>query len=122
MGSPTRAFARSWLIVPVTYGWGLREELRDSTRERLRQEKIWAIYEDVDGGMWFGTRGRGLFLLREGKISNYSTAQGFPSNNIFSIMEDDHAALWMSSSTGVFSVDRKNLENSARNEHSKTHI
>ena len=90
--------------------------------ERLRQEKIWAIHEDVDGGMWFGTRGRGLFVLREGKISNYSTAQGFPSNNIFSITEDDHAALWMSSSTGVFSVDRKNLENSARNGHSQIAI
>jgi signal transduction histidine kinase len=43
-------------------------------------------------------------------VTKYTTAQGLPSNNILSIVEDDHAALWMSSSIGVFSVDRKELE------------
>ena len=29
--------------------------------------KVWAIHEDSDGGLWFGTRNNGLFRLRDGK-------------------------------------------------------
>jgi signal transduction histidine kinase len=86
--------------------------------EAMREEKVWAMYEDRNGGMWFGTRGGGLFLLSKGKVTKYTTAQGLPSNNIFSIVEDAHAALWMSSSTGLFSIDRKELERGASDGHS----
>jgi len=35
----------------------------------LAQMKVWAIHEDQDGGLWFGTRDNGLYRLRDGKLA-----------------------------------------------------
>ena len=76
----------------------------------LGSERIWAIHVDSGGTLWMGTRGRGLFRLANGKLTNFTTRDGLPSNNIYTLLEDPDGSLWMSSPVGVFRVSRKDLD------------
>ena len=67
----------------------------------LQHIPVWAIREDSEGGLWFGTAGQGLFLLQSGHLSHFSSANGLPSNKIFEILEDQTHRLWFSSPNGV---------------------
>ena len=78
--------------------------------ERLRGQKVWAIHEDSGGGLWIGTHGAGLFLLKDGRLTQFTAKQGLPSNKIHFIAEDAQENLWMSSPSGIISVSRRDLE------------
>jgi ligand-binding sensor domain-containing protein/signal transduction histidine kinase len=82
----------------------------DPLLERLRGHKIWALYEDADGGLWMGTHGAGLFFLRGGRLRQFTTRDGLPSNKICFLAEDLRGNLWMSGPSGVISVARRDLE------------
>jgi ligand-binding sensor domain-containing protein len=60
----------------------------DPLLERLRGQKIWALHEDSDGGLWIGTQGAGLFLRKGGGLWQFTMAQGLPNNKIYFITED----------------------------------
>jgi ligand-binding sensor domain-containing protein/signal transduction histidine kinase len=78
----------------------------------LAGEKVWAIHEDPDGGLWFGTRGAGLFLLQSSAgrtLTGFTTKHGLANNNIHQILEDKSGSLWLSSPSCVFSVNRRDL-------------
>jgi signal transduction histidine kinase len=77
---------------------------------RLRGLKIWSIYEDADEGLWIGTHGAGLFLLKGGRLAQFTTGQGLPSNKIHFVTEDAQGNLWMSTPSGIVSVSRHDLE------------
>ena len=81
---------------------------------RLQTEKVWAIHEDPQGGLWFGTRGSGVFSFNRGRLSSYTTAQGLASNSIYQILEDRHGVFWISGPNGVSSVSRADLERNGR--------
>lgn len=59
-----------------------------------------------DKYIWFGTDGGGLnrYDLQTGKIVNYSTVDGLPSNYICGIAAGN-GCLWISSSDGIFCFD-----------------
>lgn len=84
----------------------------DARLDSLRGQKVWAFFEDRTGGMWIGTHGSGLFQWKNGKLSQFATRNGIPSNIHF-IVEDQTGNLWLSSPAGVFSVARKDLEAAA---------
>jgi signal transduction histidine kinase len=75
----------------------------DSIVEQLRNRKIWAIYEDSEGSVWLGTRGDGLFRIRAGKLTRFTTANGLASNYIYQILGNGRGAFWLASPSGVFS-------------------
>lgn len=79
----------------------------------LRDKKVWAIHEDDDGGLWFGTRKNGLFLWKSKRLSAFTTAQGLTSNSIYQILEDSKRVLWLSGPNGISSICRKDLEATA---------
>ncbi len=81
---------------------------------RLQTEKVWAIHEDPEGGIWFGTRSSGLFRWKNGKLTSYSTAQGLASNSIYQILEDRRGTFWISGPNGVSSFGRHELEATER--------
>jgi ligand-binding sensor domain-containing protein len=60
----------------------------DPALERLRGQKVWALREDGEGKLWIGTHGAGLFLLKDGALTQFTTKDGLPSNKIHSIIED----------------------------------
>src|SRR5207342_384714 len=69
---------------------------------------------DAEGGVWFGTRGAGLFRWKAGEINVYTTAQGLASNSIFHIIEDRNGKFWMSGPNGISSISRRDLDSLAR--------
>jgi len=84
--------------------------LSDAATRALAQMKIWAIHEDSDGALWFGTRNNGLFRFRDGKVVHYTEADGLPGNAIFQILEDGSGHLWMSGPNGISLLDRHELD------------
>jgi ligand-binding sensor domain-containing protein/signal transduction histidine kinase len=81
----------------------------DAAFAPLKQEKIWSIY--VDGkSLWLGTRGGGLVLLRDGKMTRFVRQDGLVSNSIYQIVDDLAGRLWLSSPVGVFSLRRTELD------------
>jgi len=84
--------------------------VRDVATTALAQMKIWAIHEDQDGGLWFGTRNDGLFRLRDGRITHFSAEDGLAGNAIYDILEDAAGHMWMSGPNGVSLLNRHELD------------
>ena len=84
--------------------------IHDVATVSMAQTKIWAIHEDPDGGLWFGTRNNGLFRLRDGEMAHFSTADGLAGDAIYDILEDSNAHLWMSGPNGVSLLNRHELD------------
>lgn len=84
--------------------------LNDAAIAPLAQMKVWAIHEDADGGLWFGTRDNGLYRLRGGKLAHYTAADGLASNAIYQILEDAAGHMWISGPNGVTLVNRHELD------------
>lgn len=69
------------------------------------------LHEDRDGGLWLATKGAGVRLVRDGRASpTIGIAQGLPSAWVAQVLEDDHRRLWLSTSKGILSIDRAELE------------
>lgn len=84
--------------------------VHDAATAALEQMKIWAIHEDADGGLWFGTRNSGLFRFRNGRMANFTTRDGLASNAIYQILEDKSGHLWLSGPNGISMLNRDELE------------
>ena len=84
--------------------------VHDVATAALAQMKIWAIHEDTDGGIWFGTRSSGLFRFRNGKMAQFTTRDGLASNAIYQILEDGAGHLWMSGPNGISMLNRHELD------------
>jgi ligand-binding sensor domain-containing protein/signal transduction histidine kinase len=84
--------------------------LSDAATGALAQMKIWAIHEDSDGGLWFGTLNNGLFRFSGGKIAHYSAQDGLADNAIYQLLEDGAGHLWMSGPNGISRLNRHELD------------
>jgi ligand-binding sensor domain-containing protein len=84
--------------------------VRDPRLDRFNGVKVWALHRDADRGLWIGTQGAGLFLFKSGRLTQFTTSHGLPSNKIHFIGEDTRGNLWMSGPSGVVSVSRQDLE------------
>lgn len=84
--------------------------VQDAATSAMAQMKVWAIHEDADGGLWFGTRNNGLFRLRAGLLSHFTTEDGLASNAIYEILEDGGGHLWMSGPNGISMLSRSELD------------
>jgi len=76
----------------------------------MRQDKVWAIHQDSDGTLWFGTRNNGLYRLRAGDLTHFTTADGLASHSIYDIREDNAGHFWLSGPTGISLLDRHELD------------
>lgn len=64
---------------------------------------IYSMYFPTSDKVWFGTDGGGINLLdlKSGKAVTYSTANGLPSNYVYSILPDSQGHLWLSTDKGL---------------------
>ncbi|MDB4335109.1 response regulator, partial [bacterium] len=85
------------------------ESALDSTEEF--QPDINVMYEDSRGKIWLGTNGNGLYLFNkeEKRIVNFSTSTAIQGNIIYSIVEDNSQHLWLSTNSGLSSLNIINL-------------
>lgn len=84
--------------------------VQDEATRALAQLKIWAMHEDRDGGLWFGTRNNGLFRFRDGKIAHFTASDGLAGNAIYQILEDHAEHLWLSGPSGISMLNRRELD------------
>lgn len=70
---------------------------------------ILALYEDANKQLWIGTRGAGLFKYSPSNDDFLCCNKLFNFNkeNISSIIEDAQGLLWISSNSGIASLDRQ---------------
>jgi diguanylate cyclase (GGDEF)-like protein len=81
-----------------------------TTRDGLSSDIVNVLHEDAGGTLWVGTFGGGLNRMRGERLVAYTTAQGLYDDAIFSILEDSGGRLWMSCNKGVFSVEKRELD------------
>lgn len=80
----------------------------DTTRGKTINEfPVYNIFEDSKHTLWFATTGGGLIKLSHDMktIKRYTTANGLPSNVLYSILEDSSNHLWIGSSKGLICFD-----------------
>ncbi len=84
--------------------------LSDPAINLLAQMKVWAMHEDADGSLWFGTRDNGLYRLHDGKLAHFTVDDGLASNAIYQILEDGEGHFWMSGPNGISLLNRHDLD------------
>ncbi len=91
-------------LVNVTAEHGLSDQNILLTHRISTQAKtlarVWAIEEDAQGNMWFGTLGTGVWKYDGTHFTNYTTEDGLPSNEIRSIKKDKNGTLWFGTGYG----------------------
>ncbi len=81
---------------------GVRAVLFDKTSQpALDFTIIQALIEDRDGSLWIGTGGGGLYCLRNGVFTNYSTKDGLSNDFVWSLLQDRDGSLWVGTGGGV---------------------
>ena len=74
-------------------------------RDRI-QSIIWKIYQDKKGNLWVGTDGEGIYCVKNGFITHYTTKQGLVCNYIRSICEDRKGRLWIGTREGLNRLEK----------------
>ncbi len=72
-------------------------------KNSLSSNMVTSVYESSDHHIWVGTEGGGLCLLNDDgeTFTCYSVKQGFPSNTVFKILEDEKKNLWITTTRGL---------------------
>jgi signal transduction histidine kinase/DNA-binding response OmpR family regulator len=66
-----------------------------------------------DQTVWLGTEGGGLNLydLNTGKTKTFTTREGLPSDDVYSLQKDDRGRLWMSTGKGLALMENHEISN-----------
>ncbi len=73
---------------------------------------IYSVFTDSRNRVWFGTDGKGISVLENGRFTNFDKAQGLKSNIIYSITEDSDGDIWFSTSNaGIYRYNGKTFRN-----------
>ncbi|HYP07866.1 MAG TPA: two-component regulator propeller domain-containing protein [Bryobacteraceae bacterium] len=84
----------------------------DPAVKALAGERIWALHQDSTGAVWVGTRGRGLFRIVSGAVTQLPSESGLP-RTINQILEDASGTVWMSGASGVIRTSLNELHQAA---------
>ncbi len=73
---------------------------------------IYAVFKDSHGRIWFGTDGKGITVLENGRFSNYTEKDGLKDEHIHSFTEDANGNIWFfTERAGIYSFDGKKFKN-----------
>ena len=67
--------------------------------------EVWSMVRDRENAMWLGTLD-GLFRIKDGRSTRYTTEDGLASNRMRSIMLDADGVLWIGTTSGVTTYDK----------------
>ena len=83
-----------------------------SENAQLNENIISSIYTASDGKIWIGTRSRGLFYYDANSLQTHLITDKvkLPSNNIYSINEDDKGHIWAGTNKGLIRLNPETLE------------
>jgi len=87
---------------------------KGSNNNSICSDIINSIFEDSRRLLWLGTEGSGLCCYdpSKGIFKHYTTEEGFPSNIVFKVLEDDNKDLWVTTSRGLvcFNPDQNKIK------------
>jgi signal transduction histidine kinase/ligand-binding sensor domain-containing protein/DNA-binding response OmpR family regulator len=88
---------------PVSDTW----TIYDQNNSQLPSNKIQSLLRDSRGMMWVGTDGGGLSLFNKQKkqFISFTEKDGLQNTTIYQIVEDLRGQLWLSTNTGISSMD-----------------
>ena len=81
---------------------------RPQLTDKLEGLAAVAICEDREGNLWIGTLDKGLIVLKNGKFTTYTTAQGLTDDYVTSVLQDRAGTVWVGSRNGLsrFAADK----------------
>jgi signal transduction histidine kinase len=79
---------------------GVTEAHTYTQADGLPQNRIYAVRRNPDGSVWAATLNGGISLLRNGRFTTFSTANGLPANSVTAI-EDTTDATWFGTPQGL---------------------
>lgn len=84
--------------------------VKDSTYF-LPYDNIHDVFEEKEGVFWIATNGEGLFKWERAanKFTQFTLAEGLPSNTLYRIESDGLGNIWVSSDNGLFRLDLKSF-------------
>ena len=71
----------------------------------LGQNRVWTIFQDRDGFLWFGTDGGGISRYDGDKFVNFTTDDGLAYNSVSAIYQDREGFLWFGTRGGISRYD-----------------
>ena len=71
----------------------------------------WAMTEDRDGNMWFGTFGNGVVRYDGQSFVAFTEEDGLANNQVYSIIQDRNGDLWIGTVAGLSRYDGKEFHN-----------
>ena len=71
----------------------------------LGQNRVWTIFQDRDGFLWFGTDGGGISRYDGDKFVNFTIDDGLISNSVWAIHQDREGFLWFGTNGGISQYD-----------------
>lgn len=73
----------------------------------LSYNKLIGIFEDSRKRLWFMTQGEGFcrYNPEQDNFIRYGTAQGFPDNTVYKMVEDKRGRLWLTTNNGLVCFD-----------------
>lgn len=78
---------------------------------------IYKVYVDRRGRTWFGTDGKGISVLENGKLSSYQETGQDAIRSVYSITEDNADNIWFSTlRNGIYRFDGKDFKHFGKSE------
>jgi ligand-binding sensor domain-containing protein/signal transduction histidine kinase len=71
--------------------------------------RVTSLCSDKLGRLWIATDGNGLLCRTEVGVKSWKSADGLPSNRIFSLVIDAQNNLWMTTAKGIYRLEKYKL-------------
>jgi len=68
---------------------------------------VWSLLTDIEGNLWYGTTGGGVFKSDGDILTNYTIKDGLAGNFVKSIFQDSKGNIWFGTFEGVSRFDGK---------------
>ena len=80
--------------------------------ENVGNNYIYNIYKDSRGRIWFGTDGKGITVLDNGKLTTYNKSNGLRDDHIYSFTESKDGNIWFNTEgAGIYCFNGKTFKN-----------
>ena len=82
------------------------EEFTNHTNaDRLRRFRVFALEEDRDGDLWFGTIGAGIYRYDGKRFHNITMKDGLADDRVVCFYEDSAGAMWAGTTGGISRIE-----------------